>query len=284
MRVAQNVVPVELVGLDRGALLDMTNSLRRGLIDAILGYSSALHRLARYVVDTGEAGDFGLRVIISGAEVLAPPARQQIQAAFGCPVADRYANEENGVLACKMPGEDHFRVNRASFHIELLQPERDVPALPGRPGRVVVTDLYNRAMPLIRYETGDLAIVGEVVDGTVVTLLGVEGRSADVIHSVTGVPISEAMADMILVEFDDLVRYQLVQEDASTYVLRVVLGATPYGPDRLSAWLRRMLGASASIRVDTVDDIPLRSNAKFRPLLNLYHPAGEGSEAGHRGR
>src|SRR5262249_24047775 len=78
---------------------------------------------------------------------------------FGCEIADSYGATEAGFLAAECPegGEYHFgaEVN----HLEVLRDDGSA-AAPGQVGRVIVTSLYNYAMPLIRYEVGDLAEVG----------------------------------------------------------------------------------------------------------------------------
>jgi phenylacetate-CoA ligase len=202
-----------------------------------------------------------------------------MEAAFGCPVVDRYANSENGFLACSLPHDGRLHVNRASYWFEFLRLDSDEPAGTGEQARVVVTDLYARAMPLIRYETGDLAIVGDVVDDEVRTLQAIEGRRADVLRTSAGVMISAATMDTILVPFGGIARYQLVQRGADDFVLRVVHGSERYTAEELTVWLRLLLGSDVRISVEFTADIPDEPNGKYRTLVHLTSTGSSGANA-----
>ena len=67
---------------------------------------------------------------------------------------------ENGILAQqKTASENEFIINWASYHIEILNIDTNELAPNGTVGRIVVTDFFNYAMPLIRYDTGDLGVI-----------------------------------------------------------------------------------------------------------------------------
>ena len=69
-----------------------------------------------------------------------------------------YGNNENGFLACQVGEEDRYTVDLYNFYIEMLRLDSDDPVKPGELGRIVVTDFYNKAFPMIRYDTGDTGI------------------------------------------------------------------------------------------------------------------------------
>ena len=155
VQIAQNVVPFEVVGMTEAVMDDIVRVLGGGRVNAILGFATSLWALARHINKEGyDARAFGLGVIINDSESLDPAVKRRLEATFGCPVVDRYANIENGILAATAPDDDRYRVNHASYWLEFLKLESDEPQVPGQPARVVVTDLFNRAMPIIRYDTG----------------------------------------------------------------------------------------------------------------------------------
>jgi phenylacetate-CoA ligase len=271
----QNVVPVELVGMDDAGREAVVGTLREGSFDSIVGYSTALWSLARYIERIEcDPADFGLRAAISGAETLPLPRKRRMEVAFGCPVVDRYSNEENGILASTMPTDDRFHLNRASYVFEFLRLRSNEPQEPGSPARVVVTDLYNEAMPMIRYATGDLAIVAEPTKGAFPSLKSIEGRQSDVIYDTFGRELSASIADYVPYYFPDIAEYQLVQAGAAEYRLRIAPQSTAYRAEDFTAMLRGLLGPEARVTVEFMDTIPKQANAKFRTIVSEYQPIG----------
>ena len=196
-----------------------------------------------------------------------------MEAAFACPVVDRYANEENGVLACARPGAELLYLNRASYHFEFLKPDADEPQVPGRLARIVVTDLYNYAMPMIRYDTGDLAIVADEGDEHGPTALhSIQGRRADVIFDTRGGQVSGTSASAIMAKsFPDLERYQLIQEGMPAICSGWCPEDAHYSEADLQAVLCRWLGADAKVAVEFVESIPAGANGKHRPGHRPLH-------------
>lgn len=272
---AQNIIPVELIGMDDRVKNDVIRTLRRRRVSCVLGYSSALWSLARHIDEMGHAAEeFGLSVVISDSESLQPWIKRRLEEAFGCPVVDRYANEENGLLACTKPHDDVFHLNRASYHFEFLKLNSDEPQDPGSLARIVVTDLYSYAMPMIRYDTGDLAIVSDRGPGQPETLRSIEGRRADVIYDVLGRELSSTTIGALMDEFGDVARYQFIQEGASAYRLRLCGTELARNGSALEAKFVTALGSSARLAVEFVDDIPSERNGKFRTTICNYVPLG----------
>src|SRR5699024_9727277 len=78
---------------------------------------------------------------------------------FNCPVVARYATEELGIIANQCLHTENYHVNEGSFIVEVLKKNSNNQVDPGEEGRIIVTDLYSNAMPLIRYDTGDLGVI-----------------------------------------------------------------------------------------------------------------------------
>ena len=97
-------------------------------------------------------------IFTRGADV-SDETRARAAERFSCRVIDSYDLTEAGVIACECPAGGYHAQSEIAM-VEVLNPEGR-PAAPGERGRVVVTPLYQYAMPLIRYETGDEAIVDE---------------------------------------------------------------------------------------------------------------------------
>lgn len=92
-----------------------------------------------------------------------PQLRTLIREVFGGRIIDRYSSEEFGYIALQCPVHDHLHVCSPSLVVEVVDDEGNACDV-GVPGRVLVTSLHNFAMPLIRYDIGDIAEFGEPCD------------------------------------------------------------------------------------------------------------------------
>ena len=97
--------------------------------------------------------------IIATAMVLHDWQRRVIEGVCGCKVTNRYGCEEVSLIACECERHEGLHVNSDGVFVEILRDGR--PAQPGEAGQVVVTDLTNRAMPIIRYQVGDVAVASD---------------------------------------------------------------------------------------------------------------------------
>ncbi len=137
-----------------GKYVQRINNLRPAFIKA---YSSSLYELAQFASRKGVSMHQPLMIFTSG-DTLFPPMRRCIEDVFGCQVYDCYGSREAGRVA----GEcSHGKLHVFTFNntVELVD-DNGTPVAAGQEGRLLVTSLHNYAMPLIRYETGDLATAG----------------------------------------------------------------------------------------------------------------------------
>ncbi len=109
------------------------------------------------------------------------------------------------------------RVNNASYYVEVLDMEQDVPAKEGEIGRVVITDLFNYAFPMIRYENGDLAIKKSLSDGRVY-LSDVVGRKVDMLYTTDGRMVNWLRSLIFMKRFLDIKQFQIIQETETKFV------------------------------------------------------------------
>lgn len=101
----------------------------------------------------------GLKALLSFAD--RPPDDLAVLAreVWAVPVFDTYSAGEFGALALQCPEHGHMHVQSENVLLEILREDGSACA-PGEVGQVVVTDLHNLAMPLIRYVLGDYAEAG----------------------------------------------------------------------------------------------------------------------------
>lgn len=269
----QNVIDFDTLHLDENTLENLRELLKKDkALNSMLGYSSSYDTLVNYLLQKGDKPEmYNLKSIFSVSGLLTPSTKSSLETIFGCPVINRYANQENGVLAQTKPYEDTFRINNASFKIELLELERDKPAKPGQLGRVVVTDLYNFAMPIIRYDTGDLA-TSEDNNGRINNIHSIQGRRIDIIYDTKGNKLTPHTCSVYMRKFSNLKQWQFIQEDAKNYVLKVNGADGVYTTKEFDNTLRPILGADAKLEVRYVDEIPILASGKFKNTICNYKP------------
>jgi phenylacetate-CoA ligase len=272
----ENLIMFDITSLDDSRMASLRDVFRRNpSIRCMQGFPSTFEALLRHMDKEGNGPeDIHLRAIISLAERLSPETRKALQARFGCTVVSRYSNQEIGVLAQQCPNADEYHLNTASCVFEFLKLEEDAPAVLGEPARVVVTDLFNRAMPMIRYDTGDVVIQqpSAICGWKTRTLRGIEGRRLDLIYDTRDRVVSPFVLCSAFWAFTKLKQYQFIQEAKGQY--KVVLnGPREAYPDQTFIDLAKgFLGPDASVSVVHVDDIPLLASGKYMQVVSRYRP------------
>lgn len=224
----------------------------------LVGMPSLFNRMAWFARPAGaDLREIGVRALLCNTELMMRPVERRIGAAFGATICNEYGCTEVGSIAHQCPlGTLHLNPEHAV--VELLDTDNR-PVRPGTPGRVVLTALQNRVLPLIRYDVGDWAVsaAAACACGLQPGLPGlerVEGRARSMWRNPAGTPVAPFQAVAAALEqlnWDEVTEAQLVQRRDHSIELRS-LPATPPG----SAVLSRMadtLTASLGfvVRVDS---------------------------------
>jgi phenylacetate-CoA ligase len=238
------------------------------------GYAESLHLLATYLRQNGGARGFGLGGVITSAQTLPETGRQVIEEAFGCPVFDKYGSREFSGIAYECEAHAGHHVVAENYILEILVDGR--PARPGEIGEVVVTDLNNFCLPLIRYRLGDLAeAIGDDHScpcGRGLPRIGrIEGRVQAMILGSHGRYVPSSLFLHVMKDYDFAIRqFQVIQERPGALELRIVKGLR-YGDavlEEILGVLRRYVGSPMEIGVEFVDAIPLTPTGKRLSCIN----------------
>lgn len=270
----QNLTPINILHLEEETLEKIRKRLKsRPYIHACLGYASTYEHLVRYLREKGDTpGQFHTAVMISGSEVLDRKVKQEMKNTIGCRVIDRYSNEENGFLAQTDDMSEEFKVNVGSFRIEVLKEDSDEPVKVGEIGRIVVTDLYSFAVPLIRYDTGDLAVLGAEKRGWATYLKSIQGRRVDVIYDTSGKKLTAHTWSVYMWKYEKLKQYRFIQEGKKQYTLKLNGAKGIYEEEEIKGYLKGILGKDAEISIVHVDGIPVLASGKFKKTVCHYIP------------
>ncbi len=238
------------------------------------GYAESFNFLAHYIKEHGLEG-VRPKGIISSAQVLPEQSRAVIESAFGCGVFDKYGSREFSGIAYESDGHDGHLVVAENYIVEILKD--GCPARPGELGEVVITDLHNRCMPLIRYRVGDLAIA---VDSSTASSCGrglprigrIEGRAQAIIIGANGNYLPGTFFMHYFKDYDYVVRqFQIVQHRLAHLTLKVVK-ADRFNDQlfaEIVAGLRKFVGQKMEIEIEFVDSIPLVRTGKHQATISL---------------
>lgn len=264
---AQNVENISVTDFGDEKKAWLCEHLKKNSNSIIFGYASSVCDFLDYIRREKIAADrLGVKLIVCDSDELTSANRKALEDTFDCIVINRYDNEENGLLAISSPHKDELTVNYPSIYIELLKLDSDEPVQSGEMGRVVVTDLFNHAMPLIRYDIGDLAVSPDKA-GRIRTLSCISGRRADCIYSTDGKIISAVAISGITEIFDSIKRYQLVQISKTDFEFHYTGKIDEKDMLKLSNRLQIALGENAKIQYIVEQDIPLGKNGKAKTTV-----------------
>ena len=223
----------------------------------LIGYPSSLHLLAQRAMETSVRPRIG--GIECSAEMLTPRVREDLRAAFGCPVLDRYGCRETGVVAHECP-EGALHINAESVVVESLE------------GELLLTTLNNRSMPLIRYHNEDLGLLSErrCPCGRGLPLMDkLQGRMSDIIRTPGGRLIHGEFFTHLFYGVRDVSRFQVKQTRRDHLEIRVVAGERFMLADQKE--LERAIVAHADqafgVTWMRVDEIPSGQSGKYRFII-----------------
>ncbi|MDY5621462.1 MAG: hypothetical protein SPF43_00400 [Bacteroidales bacterium] len=238
---------------------------------SILVYANTLTALYRWMCSTGRKSNAKIASIITMSESLPLEVKNGMQEIFNCPVVSRYSNQECGLISQQRFDGDEYVINTGSFFVEILKLDSDGIAEEGELGRIIVTDLYNKAMPMIRYDTGDLGVMTYVTkNGKKGKFLAkIEGRSNDFLFSTKGELLSPVTISVNMWKFIELKQYQFIQTGKTNFKIKIVCDSNPYTREsELIADIKNLVGKEANIDLIYEENIPLLKSGKRKYVIN----------------
>ena len=263
-----NVYYYNSAHVDDEILNDIINRLQNEDFRSLTAMASILEILAHYIYD-GKAPEWtgNMLAIFSVSEHLKNNVREVISKYFKCPVYVLYANEENGVLAVEDGTPNGCRANDADFYFEVLSMHSDEPAKEGELGRLVITDLFNKAFPVIRYENGDLVSWKRSEDGKLY-FDDIAGRKIDVLYTTDGRMVHYFYGISFLEQYMDIKQFQLIQYDYHHF--KWVLNTKNHSyEDMIVKNSKEVFGEDSEWQFEYVDDLPKLRSGKVKMTVCL---------------
>jgi phenylacetate-CoA ligase len=243
--------------------------LRKKRVRFLVTYTQSAALFARYLREKG-LDDIRFQSIITTAEVLLPGQREFLEETFHARVFNRYGCREVSVMASECERHTGMHVNGDALLVEIV-PD---PAYPPPNGRILITDMLNYSMPLIRYEIGDVGRWAEAQScpcGRGLPLIAdVQGRITDFLVLPNGTYVSGPALTLVVSDMPDVAQVQFVQRSEKLIVLRVVPGKG-YGENTREELRRRIalyLRDQADLALEEVPSIAKEVSGKYRFVVN----------------
>jgi len=232
----------------------------------IMSYPSTLIVFAKYM----QKNNMTLKVkgISTTSEKLYSWQREIIERFFECKVFDDYGGRESAVRASQCEkGNYHIAVENGV--LETIQNDKNVI---GKPGRVLLTEFRNYAMPFIRYENTDVAVLSNKTcscNRTLPLLEDIHGRTSDIFVTTDGKYIPAQYFMVAFLEFSGEY-YQIIQETKHELRIKIVKGKhfTDSNLENIKKILRKWIGHKTRIDFEFVKDIPVTSSGKRRYFIS----------------
>lgn len=236
----------------------------------LMTHPTNLAALASHCIEHGIRMPW-LREVRTSGEALPADLRALCREAWGIPVVDMYSSNECGYVALQCPQADHYHVMSEGLLVEVIDDE-GLPCVPEQTGRIVVSMLHNFAMPLIRYEIGDLAEVGApCACGRGLPVLNrILGRERNMLQLANGKRYWPSFGLRGLSRELGIRQHQMVQKSYELIEARLVVAAplNATQEDRLRVQLLSCLPAGFRVELTYCADIPRSASGKFEDFLS----------------
>jgi phenylacetate-CoA ligase len=250
---------------DPGLILHEINSKKPAFIK---GYPSLL----RLMSSQGAVLNPWLEKVFTTSELLSDRDRTLISGGFNADVIDLYGSVEFPRVAWECEMHEGYHIDTDSLGVEIVD-SNDERIEEGK-GRLVLTSLYNMAMPLIRYEVGDLAEIERnhrcSCGRTLPLLKRIHGRSDDTIKLPSGREISP-LTLYDCEELEGVKEFKVIQKKKSSFLVLFVKGPgfTSRSFDGFRETIERAcLGEKVSVLFREMDEIPRDRSGKFRSVIS----------------
>jgi len=236
-------------------------------------YPSSLMYLIR-VIKKYNLKPFKVKAIQTTSEPLLPVMRNAISECFNTTnVFDKYGSRETNVIAHECPLHKGMHINAENNFVEFIKNGSSIEK--EGLGEIVVTNLNNKAMPLIRYRTGDIAARIDPSCNCGINLPKMsflKGRKSDIIWTRDNGMIDSYLFSYVLMKYDIFEQFQVIQDDYDSIVIKLApktkLNIKSYEKEIRTRIIKLSEGMINKIDFRYCDTIQVSNSGKYRPVIS----------------
>lgn len=232
----------------------------------VRGYASALYEICKFI-EKRELSIYTPTAVVSSAEMLRADLRNKIETVFGTRVYDFYGSREVDGIAgeCKCGLLHIFMFNN---YIEVVDDDNNK-VNEGENGRIIATNLHNYSMPFVRYDIGDMAVLGPEkcnCGNPLPTLTKISGRVCCFFRKEDGTLIDDGYFMGLFAQKEWMKAFRVVQEDYKKIRIMIVLREGTVNTSEKGAMeeqIRLVMGKDCKVKWEVVDEIPKTRMGKY---------------------
>lgn len=244
--------------------------------DYINGYTSAILLFAKFLKKQKivlKDRCPSLKVCIVTSEKLFENDKTLIETSFGIPVFNEYGASEVGLIAFENI-DNHWIVNAESLFIEILD-ENNHSMPHGEEGRIVITSLYNKAHPMIRYDIGDTGTLSKSSTHKHPILLNLTGRTNDVARLADGKVVPGLtfyyVTKSIIEDAGSIKEFLIVQTDLDKFKIEYVSEAalTANQIQKILSAIETFVGKNLQVEFEKMPILKRNKSGKLKQFTSL---------------
>jgi len=256
---------LDTLKFDDSQILPFIEKIRKFRPPVMMGHAHTVFRLAEYVRDNNISDLNKFDGIITTAMVLSPEERKTIEEVFASPVFNRYGCEELSIISSECEAHEGMHIFAEGLYVELIGDDESIPR------KMIITDLLNYAMPMIRYEIGDYGIFAEgdcPCGRGLPRLKEVSGRTADFLYTPDKQPVfGISILDTFVIHIPGLKQVQIIQDRYDHLDFNVVKDDREFSDEslkRLKENVVEIFGDKMTYDIHYVEQIQQTERGKFR--------------------
>ena len=259
------------VHLSDSIIADYIKRLEKFQPKFLRGYPSSIFSLAKYISENNTTSIKPTAIFVT-AEILYPHQRDLIEKIFNSKVFNHYSNPESRADGYECKEHNGLHMTTEASIMEFVDIENNECVSPGECSEIVTTNLFNYAMPFIRYSTEDIGIPSDdkCSCGRGLPLMkSLEGRTTDIITFNNGITLGGPPLTLIFKEFN-IVEYQLVQEKRDLLVIKIVKDKnySNIETEHILNIMKYHCGEGVDIKIEFFNEIPRAINSKYRFIIS----------------
>ncbi len=241
--------------------------------EIIIAYASAVYFYVDTVKKMGLKSNHTPKGIITSADMLYDWQRKEIEEYFNCKIFNRYGCREVGLIACECEEHDGMHISSDRIYLEVVD-DNNQPVPDGCSGRILITDLTNTAMPIIRYEIGDIGAISEnhicKCGRGLPKLKYIEGRVTDYLVDTDGKYISGTALTTVVPQLNNVQQIQIIQKEKGKVLAKIVKESNYSKNDELhvETVLKKYLGINMVVEFEYVPSLLNVKSGKYRFVIN----------------
>ncbi len=244
--------------------------------DVLIGYGSYLETFFRTLALRKISMQLP-KVLVYVAEGMTAEGKSFIEEVFGIPVLSQYNAVEAFKIGFTCEERNGFHLHEDLCHVRIVD-ANGKKLTDGEKGEIVISNFVNHATVLLNYRLGDVGSLSKEkcpCGRTLPLLSELEGRVEDILFLQDGRFIHPRAIWAVIKKIEGVLKYQLIQHEPKRFELRLVTvdkDTYPLVVDRILDGLKDLLGSSATIESEYVEELTPQEGGKFRPVLSLCKP------------